>query len=144
MSRGDRREEIFRDDVDRQDFLKTLAEICQKTEFALRRGWCLGSAAFRQELLERMEGDLEESHAGELRRESAAVRAERIIAEELRRQGWRRADLAQRRKSDPVKLALAARLKMGTRQSTTTRLQEFKRRRQTGCGFKPGLSRRAG
>src|SRR5213078_1464602 len=31
MSRGDRREDIFVDDVDRQDFLKTLAEACQKT-----------------------------------------------------------------------------------------------------------------
>ena len=30
MSRGDRREDIFKDDVDRQDFLKTLAEACQK------------------------------------------------------------------------------------------------------------------
>jgi ribosomal protein S14 len=31
MSRGDRREDIFLDDVDRQDFLKTLAEACHKT-----------------------------------------------------------------------------------------------------------------
>jgi hypothetical protein len=31
MSRGNRREDIFLDDVDRQDFLKTLAEACQKT-----------------------------------------------------------------------------------------------------------------
>jgi hypothetical protein len=31
ISRGDRRETIFDDDVDRQDFLKTLAETCQKT-----------------------------------------------------------------------------------------------------------------
>jgi hypothetical protein len=33
LSRGDRREDIFLDDVDRQDFLKTLAEACQKTGF---------------------------------------------------------------------------------------------------------------
>ena len=31
MDRGDRREDIFVDDVDRQDFLKTLAEAWQKT-----------------------------------------------------------------------------------------------------------------
>ena len=31
MSRGDRGRPIFLDDVDRQDFLKTLAEACQKT-----------------------------------------------------------------------------------------------------------------
>ena len=28
MSRGDRREDIYLDDVDRHDFLKTLAEAC--------------------------------------------------------------------------------------------------------------------
>jgi hypothetical protein len=33
MSRGDRRERIFLEDVDRQVFLKTLAETCQKTGF---------------------------------------------------------------------------------------------------------------
>jgi len=31
MSRGDRREDIFLDDIDRYDFLKTLGEACQKT-----------------------------------------------------------------------------------------------------------------
>jgi putative transposase len=31
MRWGDRWEPIFLDDVDRQDFLKTLAEACQKT-----------------------------------------------------------------------------------------------------------------
>ena len=75
------------------------------------------------------------------------VRAERIIAEELRRHGWTEADLVARHKGDLVKMAMAARLrrettltvgwiaarlKTGTRQSTTTRLQEFKRPRQTG------------
>ena len=33
MSRGDRREDIYLDDLDRQDFLKTLAEACQKTDW---------------------------------------------------------------------------------------------------------------
>ena len=33
MSRGDRRENIYHDDVERQDFLKTLAETCQKTDW---------------------------------------------------------------------------------------------------------------
>ncbi len=31
MSRAGRRENIFLDDVDRQDFLKTQAQVCQKT-----------------------------------------------------------------------------------------------------------------
>jgi hypothetical protein len=33
MDWGDRREDIFVDDVDRQDFLKTLAEACRKTRW---------------------------------------------------------------------------------------------------------------
>jgi len=33
MSRGDRREDIYLDDVDRQDFLKTMAGVCQKTDW---------------------------------------------------------------------------------------------------------------
>jgi REP element-mobilizing transposase RayT len=40
LSRGDRREDIFYDDVDRQDFLKTLGEACQKTGFQVH-AYCL-------------------------------------------------------------------------------------------------------
>jgi REP element-mobilizing transposase RayT len=40
MSRGNRREDIFLDDVDRQDFLKTLAEGCQKTDWQVH-AYCL-------------------------------------------------------------------------------------------------------
>ena len=42
MSRGNRRERIFLDDVDRQDFLKTLAEACQKTGWQVH-AYCLMS-----------------------------------------------------------------------------------------------------
>ena len=42
MSRGDHGEKIFLDDVDRQDFLKTLAETCQKTGFQVH-AYCLMS-----------------------------------------------------------------------------------------------------
>ena len=40
MSRGDRREDIFLNDVDRHDFLKTLAEACQKTGWQVH-AYCL-------------------------------------------------------------------------------------------------------
>ena len=40
LNRGDRREDIFLDDVDRQDFLKTLAEACQKTGWQVH-AYCL-------------------------------------------------------------------------------------------------------
>ena len=34
INRGDRREEIFRDDLDRKDFLRTLGAACQKDRVA--------------------------------------------------------------------------------------------------------------
>ena len=40
MDRGDRSEDIFVDDVDRQDLLKTLAEACQKTGWQVH-AYCL-------------------------------------------------------------------------------------------------------
>lgn len=40
LSRGDRREEIFCDDSDRKDFLKTLATACQKTGWQVH-AYCL-------------------------------------------------------------------------------------------------------
>jgi len=81
---------------------------------ALRRGWCLGGEAFRGELLLRMAGKLGEHHSGELHRASAQAKAEQIIAEELQRRGWQEADLRTRRKSDPLKLEIAARLRRET------------------------------
>ncbi len=40
MNRGDRREPIFQDDLDRQRFLQTLAEACAKTDWQMH-AWCL-------------------------------------------------------------------------------------------------------
>jgi hypothetical protein len=37
MSRGNRRQDIYLDDVDRQDFLKTLAEACRKSDWPVLR-----------------------------------------------------------------------------------------------------------
>jgi REP element-mobilizing transposase RayT len=45
MSRGDRREAIYNNDVDRQDFSKTLAETCQKTGWQVN-AYCLMSNHF--------------------------------------------------------------------------------------------------
>ncbi|MDB6032067.1 MAG: hypothetical protein JWM16_2405 [Verrucomicrobiales bacterium] len=78
MSRGDRREDIFLDDVDRQDFLKTLAEACQKER--------------RKEMLNKMEGQLGENYSGELHEETAEAKAERIMGEEFNRLGWKEAN----------------------------------------------------
>lgn len=40
MNRGDRREPIFQDDVDRRRFLQTLAEACAKTDWQVH-AYCL-------------------------------------------------------------------------------------------------------
>src|SRR5579863_329737 len=40
MNRGDRREEIFLDDEDRERFLASLGEACQKTEWQVQ-AYCL-------------------------------------------------------------------------------------------------------
>jgi len=100
----------------------------------LRQGWCFGGPDFRQSLLARMAGKLGEHHAGELRREDAQARGERIVGEELRRLGWTEQDLTRRRKSDPGKLALAARL----RRETTLSVKEIARR--VGLGTSKGAN----
>ena len=80
----------------------------------IRRGWCLGDETFREELLAQMSERMGAEHYGEERAETAEAQAERIIAEELKRGRWQEADLKTRPKGDPVKLALAARLRAET------------------------------
>jgi hypothetical protein len=75
-----------------------------------------------------MAGKLGEHHAGEWRRESGEAKAERLVGQELKRLGWTEADLAVRRKSDPLKLAIAARL----RRETTLTLKAIAARVQLG------------
>ena len=102
---------------------------------ALRRGWCLGTEGFRQELLERAEGRLGEHPSGALRQESAAAKAERMIGEELGCRGWREADLAARRKGDAGKLEIAARV----RRETTLTLKQIAKRLQLGTPRSAGV-----
>jgi REP element-mobilizing transposase RayT len=121
---------------------RRLAEEEEETLSGFPRGWCCGGPEFQRHMLELMEGKLGEHHAGDLRRESAAGRAERIIAEELARRGWSPEELTTRRKSDPAKLAIAtrlrrettltikaiaARLHLGTSKSANARLHDWMR-----------------
>jgi hypothetical protein len=64
---------------------EAVAEVALKPR---RRGWYLGREQFKEQMLELMESKLGESHSGELHRETAEQRANRIIAEELARRGW--------------------------------------------------------
>jgi hypothetical protein len=103
MSRGDRREKIFLDDV---EFPVPLNPV--------RAGMVPGQAR----LLSYPWSSFGDHHSSELRRASAKAKAERIIAEELQRQGWQEADLLVRPKNDAVKLEIAARLRRETTLST--------------------------
>ena len=84
-------------------------------EFArIRRGWCFGAEEFQQELLERVGAKAGAHHYGEELREAAEAKAERLLAAEVMRLGWKLDDLAQKRKGAPEKVALAARLREET------------------------------
>ena len=80
----------------------------------VRRGWCLGSDEFREELLERMHVGLKRNHGGIEKRESAKARAEGLLREELKRRGWKREVLKSRRKGDREKAKNARRLREET------------------------------
>ena len=45
-----------------------------------RQAWSIGSEAFRRECLEQMEGKVGENHPGQTRLETAAAKADRIVA----------------------------------------------------------------
>ncbi|MCX6912471.1 MAG: hypothetical protein NT167_05350 [Verrucomicrobia bacterium] len=97
--------------------------------------------------MEALEGQVGQHHFGALRMETAQAKAERIITEELGRLGWQQAELASRRKHDPAKLEIAARLRrettlsvkqiatrllLGTAKSASVRL--LAAARQKACG----------
>jgi hypothetical protein len=65
---------------------------------------------------------------GEELRESEQAKAERIVAEELKRRKWDEKALATRRKGDPAKVAMAQRL----RRETMVRLEWVAQRLQMG------------
>jgi methylphosphotriester-DNA--protein-cysteine methyltransferase len=55
-----------------------------------------------------------QSHESEQRRESSEVLAERLVREELKKTGWREADLAKYRKGAAAKASIAQRFKKET------------------------------
>jgi len=82
---------------------------------AVRRGWCLGDEQFRKELLAQMDQRMgQRYYGGTERQETAEARAERILAEELRRRKWGPGELARRRKGDKEKVRIGWRLRNET------------------------------
>ena len=94
----------------------------------VRRGWFLGGAELKEQLLAQMEREAGEHHGGEEKRESEEQKAERIVAEELRKRRWVEADLKARRKTDARKVKMAQRL----RQETVMTLDWIAERLQMG------------
>jgi len=78
---------------------------------AVRRGWFLGSGQLKEQLLERMECAMGKHHGGVEKQETDEQKAERLVAGELKKRGWTEEDLEGRRKTDAVKVKLAARLR---------------------------------
>jgi len=53
-------------------------------------------------------------HGGEAKREPDEQQAERLVVAELRQRRWTEADLGKRRKTDAIKVKMAARLRVET------------------------------
>jgi putative transposase len=105
--------------VGRREFLRRMqwrqqSESGTEDFRAVRRGWCLGDKAFRKELLAQMKERIGEHHYGEERTATDEERAEELVLADLRRLGWREADLETRRKGDPQKVKLAQQLRART------------------------------
>jgi hypothetical protein len=129
-----------RQEFERQMEARRLEEQDEAALRPFRRGWCLGSEEFKQKLIELMAGKLGENHSGELHRETAEQKANRIISDELSRLGWTEADLVSRLKNDSRKLAMAARV----RKETTLPIKWIAARLQMGTAksLKPMLLHR--
>jgi hypothetical protein len=94
----------------------------------IRRGWCLGSEEFRQELLTAAGKRVGPNHYGAERQGTGEQKAQGIVKEEIDRLGWAEKDLQIRPKGDPGKVATARRL----RQQSTMSLKWIAQRLQMG------------
>jgi len=90
------------------------------------QGWCIGSEEFRRELLAQVEAQAGPRHTGPEVTESAESKAERITREELERLGWTVQDLEARRKGEPRKVKIAARLRRETTMSLAWIAQQLR------------------
>jgi REP element-mobilizing transposase RayT len=96
---------------------------------AVRRGWFLGGAQLREQVLEMMGGEMGEHHGGEEKQKTDEQKAQRLVREELAKRRWTEQDLKRCRKTDARKVKMAARL----RRETVMTLDWIARRLQMGC-----------
>jgi hypothetical protein len=96
---------------------------------SVRKGWFLGAAGLKEQLLEQMETQMGAHHGGTEKRETDEQKAERMVARELSKRHWTEEDLKQRRKTDATKVKLALRL----RRETMMTLDWIAERLHLGC-----------
>ena len=80
----------------------------------LRRSWCWGEEAFREELLERIAERQGPAYHGLELREADEQKAQRLVREMMAKAGWGEERLGQRGKGDRSKARMAARLRRET------------------------------
>jgi REP element-mobilizing transposase RayT len=80
----------------------------------LERSWYVGGEQFRQELLEQVHTRPGPSHFGEAVQEAVEARAERLVADALKRFGWTEQELVRRPKGHCAKVELARQLRAHT------------------------------
>ena len=95
----------------------------------VRCGWFLGRTQLKEQVLEMMSSGMGKHHGGEEKRETDEQKAERLVQEELRKRQWTEQDLEKRRKTDAIKVKMAARL----RANTVMTLDWIAQRLQMGC-----------
>jgi hypothetical protein len=83
----------------------------------LRRGWCFGPKTFREDLLSLIAEQRGEHHFGEELMESAEQKAQRLVEEMLAGTRHNAVEFCGQRKSDPLKVQLARRLRTETTMS---------------------------
>ncbi len=121
MSRGDQRDNIFLDDVDRHDFIRTLAGACQKT------GWQVHAFCLMRKIPPPGGRNLSATWNGAgwrrwmRQRWRNQAKANRIVTEELARLRW----------TLSVK-QIAERLQLGKPKGARTNLHKFMNRSETG------------
>ena len=125
---------IGRDDaVGRRRFAEATEERRRRDEpgewKSVRKGWFLGAAGLKEQLLKQMGTELGRHHGGPEKRETDAQKAERIVGSELRKRHWTEQDLKERRKTDATKVKLALRL----RRETVMTLDWIAQRLHMGC-----------
>jgi putative transposase len=95
---------------------------------SVRRGWFLGGAKFRRDLLALERERAHASQHGADVQETGLKKAQRLVREEMQQRGWKESDLRSLPKGEKRKVALARRL----RQETTVSLKWIARRLHMG------------